>query len=39
MLASEKGHTEIVKMLLEQEGIHINAKDICLYLLLLFSFI
>ena len=25
--ASEKGHTEIVKILVEQEGIDINAKD------------
>ena len=28
MWASDNGHTEIVKMLLEQEGIDINAKDI-----------
>ena len=27
MKASEKGHTEIVKLLLEQEGIDISAKD------------
>ena len=27
MLASENGHTEIVKILVEQEGIAINAKD------------
>ena len=27
MLASERGHTEIVKMLLEKEGIEINAKN------------
>ena len=26
MLASEKGHTEIVKILVEQEGIDINTK-------------
>ena len=28
MHASNKGHTEIVKILVEQEGIDINAKDI-----------
>ena len=28
MIATENGHTEIVKILLEQEGIDINAKDI-----------
>ena len=27
MKASEKGHTEIVKILVEQEGIYINARD------------
>ena len=27
MFASEKGYTEIVKILVEQEGIDINAKD------------
>ena len=27
MFASRNGHTEIVKMLLEQNGIDINAKD------------
>ena len=32
MKASEKGHIETVKMLVEQEGIDINAKTI--YLLL-----
>ena len=30
--ASEKGHTKIVKILLEQEGIDINAKNISLFL-------
>ena len=28
MRASANGHTEIVKILLEQKGIDINAKDI-----------
>ena len=28
MLSSANGHTEIVKILLEQSGIDINAKDI-----------
>ena len=28
MKASWNGHTEIVKILVEQEGININAKDI-----------
>ena len=27
MFASEKGHTEVVKILVEQEGIDINAKN------------
>ena len=27
ILASEDGHTEIVKILVEQEGIDVNAKD------------
>ena len=27
MIASEKGHTEIVKLLLGKEGIDINAKE------------
>ena len=27
MIASERGHTEIVKILVEQEGIDINAKN------------
>ena len=30
--ASKNGHTEIVKILLEQKGIDINAKDIYLFL-------
>ena len=30
MKASEGGHTEIVKMLLEKEEIDINARDIYL---------
>ena len=30
MYASRNGHTEIVKMLLEQKGIDINAKDVYL---------
>ena len=32
MKASNNGHIEIVKMLLEQEGIDINSKDIQLFL-------
>ena len=32
MLASEEGHTETVKILVEQEGIDINAKNISLLL-------
>ena len=28
MMASQNGHTEIVKILVEQEGIDITAKDI-----------
>ena len=31
MFASDYGHKEIVKILLEQEGIDINAEDIELY--------
>ena len=31
MFASEIGQTEIVKMLLEQDGIEINAKNIYLF--------
>ena len=30
MFASKRGHTKIVKLLVEQEGIDINAKDIYL---------
>ena len=33
MYASGNGRTETVKILLEQEGIDINAKDIQLFLL------
>ena len=32
IFASLNGHTEIVKMLLEQEGIDINAQDTKLFL-------
>ena len=39
MRASAKGHTEIVKILLEQEGIDINAKGILLFLLIFISII
>ena len=39
MEASVYGHTEIVKILLEQEGIDINAKAINLYYLLFISII
>ena len=42
MKASEEGYTEIVKVLLEQEGININYKDIKLFLskfiLIIFNF-
>ena len=31
MYASEKCHTEVVKLLLEQKGIDINAKDVYLF--------
>ena len=31
MYASVKGYTEIVQMLLEQEGIDRNTKDACLF--------
>ena len=37
MYASDYGCTETVKMLVEQEGIDINAKYIYLYLLLFIS--
>ena len=39
MIASKKGHTETVKILVKQEGIDINAKDIYLYLSLFISII
>ena len=39
MMASHYNNPEIVKMLLEQNGIDINAKSICLFLLLFFSVI
>ena len=32
MRASQNGHTEIVKILVKQEGIDINSKDIQLFL-------
>ena len=31
IIASEGGHAEIVKLLLEQDGIYINAKNIYLF--------
>ena len=37
MYASEKDNTEIVKLLLEQKGIDINAKDVCFFHPLLVS--
>ena len=37
MLASENGHLEIVKILLSQEGIDINSKDISLLLSIFIS--
>ena len=39
MIASENGHTEIVKLLLEQNGIDINAKDVYLFYMTFFSII
>ena len=39
MRASYNGHIEIVKMLVKQEGIDINAKDIYLYLSIFISII
>ena len=39
MMASRYDHSEIVKMLLEQNGIDINAQDIYLFLLLFQSVI
>ena len=39
MYASDSGHTETVKILVEQEGIDINAKDIYLYYSLIISII
>ena len=37
MYASKKGSTEIVKLLLEQKGIDVNAKNIYLFCLELIS--
>ena len=34
MIASQNGHIDVVKLLLEQKGIEINAKNISLYLLI-----
>ena len=31
MIASDIGHIEIIKMLVKQEGIDINAKDIYIF--------
>ena len=39
MKASANGHIEIVKILVEREGIDINAKDIYLYYSLFISII
>ena len=39
MKASMRGHTEIVKILTEQEGIDINVKDVSLFLLKFISII
>ena len=39
MKESEKGHIEKVKILLEQKGIDINAKDIKLFLSIFISII
>ena len=41
MIASKRGYTEIVALLVEQEGINFNARDFCLsnsifYLIILF---
>ena len=35
MIASQNGHIDIVKLLLEQEGIKINAKDVYIFLSIL----
>ena len=37
--ASAKGHTEIVKILVEQEGIDVKAEDILLFLTIFISII
>ena len=39
MKASARGHTEIVKILLEQEGIDVNAKNVYLFILKFISII
>ena len=39
MIAAEKGHIEIVKLLLEQKGIDLNAKDVFLLYLKFISLI
>ena len=39
MRASDNGHTEIVKVLVEQTGIDINAKSVYLYYSITISFI
>ena len=39
MKASLYGHTETVKILVKQEGIDFNAKDISLYLSIFISII
>ena len=39
MKASWFGHTKIIKILVEQEGIDINAKDIYLFHLIFISII
>ena len=39
MIASEFGHTEILKLLLAKEGIDINAKSVYLFYLMFVSII
>ena len=39
MIASQSGDIEIVKLLLEQEGIDVNAKDVYLFYLIYFLLI
>ena len=38
MLASKNGHFDIVKLLVEQDGIDINSKDAFLHCLMFISY-